>query len=195
VKTKWLHIIGGLIALSSISIGLKTRDPFMSFSIAVSIMLWWDAKDSPKREFLRRLSTSEMEGLQRGVEKGVRIKELVIIALIIPAVLMLNMHLAASLFLFIVIGGMILSAIASEVELEAMERLEREKTGVVVLEVKYTASIKRFLLAFGREFLSLFRRERKMSKCLVRFALLIHSFIDISIFRKGRSRIADYIDL
>jgi len=56
LKTKWLHIIGGLIALSSISVGMLMRDPFMSLSIAVALMLLWDAKDSPNEDFLRKLN-------------------------------------------------------------------------------------------------------------------------------------------
>ena len=126
MKTKWLHIIGGLIALSSISVGMLMRDPFMSLSIAVALMLLWDAKDSPNEDFLRKLNKAEMNGLQRGFKKGMRIKEMFIIALLIPALALIAIHPMSSIFLGTIIVGMIVSAIANEVELKKMERVERE---------------------------------------------------------------------
>lgn len=89
-------------------------------------MLLWDAKDSPNEDFLRKLNKAEMNGLQRGFKKGMRIKEMFIIALLIPALALIAIHPMSSIFLGTIIVGMIVSAIANEVELKKMERVERE---------------------------------------------------------------------
>ena len=67
-----------------------------------------------------------MNGLQRGFKKGMRIKEMFIIALLIPALALIATHPMSSIFLGTIIVGMIVSAIANEVELKKMERVERE---------------------------------------------------------------------
>jgi hypothetical protein len=197
MKTRWLHAIGGLIAFSSIIIGISRGELFVTFSIAIPIMAWWSAKDSLDKETLRKLDLIEMNALQRGIEKGLRRSEIIVIALLIPTFLMIKAgHLMSGIFLGMITLGMMFSAIAGELELEIMERIERENMGMNP-KPKYPLRelTKNFFLFLKVEFSVLWHKKRGVFYFLTRIAWGIDAFIDTVVFRKSRSALLDYLGL
>lgn len=195
MKTRWLHIIGGIVALSSIIVGISQESPFVSFSIAVALLIWWDARDSPNEDLLRKLSLREMEGLQRGFEKGMRIKEMFAVALLIPVIVMIPISPLNAGFLGIITTALILSAIASEIELEKMEIIERETVGT---EPKYKLPrgiLTTLFRALKEEFSAFTHRKKGLIRFLKESSLLLYSAIDLLIFRKGRAALVEHLGL
>jgi len=197
MKTKWLHIVGALIAFSSIVIGIQMGELFVTFSIAIPIMIWWSVKASLDEKILRKMTPIEMNALQRGTEKGLRREEIIILALLIPSIILtIRGHLMGGLFLGLITGGMACSAIAGGLELEKMERMEREMLSLNPRQ-KYPLRelTKGFFSTLKREFSALWHRERGAVPFLVRTAWVIDAFIDTVIFRKSRSALLDRIGL
>ena len=197
MKTRWLHAIGGLIAFSSIVIGISRGEFFVTFSITVPIMAWWSIKDSLDKETLRGIELVEMNALQRGIEKGLRRSEIIIIALLIPTFLMIKAgHLMSGVFLGMITLGMMFSAIAGELELEMMERIEKEMMGMDPKQ-KYPLRelIKDFFSILKGEFSALWHKKRRLVPFLIRMVWVIDAFINTVVFRKSRSALLDYIGL
>lgn len=194
---RWLHVIGGVIAFSSIVIGIFKGELFLTFSIAVPIMAWWSVKDSLSKETLRKITPVEMNALQRGIEKGLRRSEIIIIALLIPTLLMIiKGHLMSGIFLGMITMGMMFSAIAGELELEIMERIEKEMMGMDPKQ-KYPLRelTKDFFSALKGEFSALWHKERGVVSFFLRIVWVVDAFINTVVFRKSRSALLDYIGL
>jgi len=102
----------------------------------------------------------------------------------------------SGVFLGMITLGMMFSAIAGELELEMMERIEKEMMGMDPKQ-KYPLRelIKDFFSILKGEFSALWHKKRRLVPFLIRMVWVIDAFINTVVFRKSRSALLDYIGL